>query len=136
MIIENRTVDLRMDANLDFGYLLQFTEVDVDDFGKETILPIDLTGFSFKGSISDKLNDGKELANFDIGIADAKKGIVTLFLDKGIVNSLPRRKDSKAEEYNSRLKFVGYYDVISTNTLGSQMRILEGKIFISEGVTK
>lgn len=136
MIIENRTVDLRMDANIDFGYLLQFTEVLVDDSGRETVNPVDLTGFTFKGSISDELQSGKILANFDIEIADATKGIVTLFLDKDIVNTLPRRKDSKAEEYNSRLKFVGYYDVVSTNTLGSQVRILEGKIFISEGVTK
>lgn len=136
MIIENRTVDLRMDANIDFGYLLQFTEVLVDDSGRETVNPVDLTGFTFKGSISDELQSGKILANFDIEIADATKGIVTLFLAKDIVNTLPRRKDSKAEEYNSRLKFVGYYDVVSTNTLGSQVRILEGKIFISEGVTK
>ena len=136
MIIENRTVDLRMDAHIDFGYLLQFTEVLVDDFGRETVSPVDLTGFTFKGSISDELQSGKVLANFDIEIADATKGIVTLFLAKDIVNTLPRRKDSKAKEYNSRLKFVGYYDVVYTNTLGSQVRILEGKIFISEGVTK
>lgn len=136
MIIENRTVDLRMDANIDFGYLLQFTEVLVDDSGRETVNPVDLTGFTFKGSISDELQSGMVLANFDIEIADATKGIVTLFLAKDIVNTLPRRKDSKAEEYNSRLKFVGYYDVVSTNTLDSQVRILEGKIFISEGVTK
>uniref|UniRef100_A0AAU8BU04 Uncharacterized protein n=1 Tax=Salmonella phage PMBT29 TaxID=3137286 RepID=A0AAU8BU04_9VIRU len=50
------------------------------------------------------------------------------------------KKLPKRDKYNPRQRFAGYYDIIMTrDVIGSAIssfRIMEGKVFISDGVTR
>lgn len=138
MSTENKSVDLSIETQVGFGILMQFEDVTTVN-GFTTSEPINLTGCTFKGSIKLSLNPGTPvLESFAIVVADTAKGIVSMGLTKAQTLNLSSKASSKRDPYNPRLRFVGYYDVILvkvTNGTSSETRILEGKVYVSDGVT-
>lgn len=136
MSIENKMVDLSVEANIPYGLLMQFEDVETL-FDSENIFPINLTGATFKGAIKDSLDPGAALLEtFTITVIDAANGVVGVSLSKTQTANLTTKASKIRDKYNPRLRFVGYYDIIMTKTSSNtNFRVLEGKVFISDGVT-
>lgn len=136
MSIENKMVDLSVEANIPYGLLMQFEDVETL-LDSENIFPINLTGATFKGAIKDSLDPGAVLLEtFTITVIDAAKGVVAVSLSKTQTANLTTKASKTRDKYNPRLRFVGYYDIIMTKTSSNtNFRVLEGKVFISDGVT-
>lgn len=133
--MENRTVDLVVDANIEFAYALAFENVSNSGFG-EQVSPMDISGLSLRGSISADIEGVEHLADFSFRTVKPEAGITSMELSKDVVKELHKVAEPERDKFNPRLRFVGYYDVISTNKGMSDTRILEGKVYISDGVTK
>lgn len=136
MSIENKMVDLSVEANIPYGLLMQFEDVETL-LDSENIVPINLTGATFKGAIKDSLDPGAALLEtFTITVIDAANGVVGVSLSKTQTANLTTKASKIRDKYNPRLRFVGYYDIIMTKTSSNtNFRVLEGKVFISDGVT-
>lgn len=136
MSIENKMVDLSVEANIPYGLLMQFEDVETL-LDSENIVPINLTGATFKGAIKDSLDPGAALLEtFTITVIDAASGVVAVSLSKTQTANLTTKASKTRDKYNPRLRFVGYYDIIMTKTSSNtNFRVLEGKVFISDGVT-
>lgn len=129
-------VDLSVEANIPYGLLMQFEDVETL-LDSENIVPINLTGATFKGAIKDSLDPGAVLLEtFTITVIDAANGVVGVSLSKTQTANLTTKASKIRDKYNPRLRFVGYYDIIMTKTSSNtNFRVLEGKVFISDGVT-
>lgn len=136
MSIENKMVDLSVEANIPYGLLMQFEDVETL-LDSENIVPINLTGATFKGAIKDSLDPGAALLEtFTITVIDAASGVVAVSLSKTQTANLTTKASKTRDKYNPRLRFVGYYDIIMTKTSSNtNFRVLEGKVYISDGVT-
>lgn len=136
MSIENKIVDLSVEANIPYGLLMQFEDVETL-LDSENIVPINLTGFTFKGAIKDSLDpEAVLLETFTITIIDAANGVVGISLSKTQTANLTTKASKIRDKYNPRLRFAGYYDIIMTKTSNNtNFRVLEGKVYISDGVT-
>lgn len=136
MSIENKTVDISIEANTPYTLLMQFADVeDLNGITSSTV--IDLTGCTFAGSIKADLNSGSPiLENFTITLVDAPRGIVSVGLSKAQTVTLASKASSLRDKYNPRLRFLGYYDIVLTKaSTSTSFRVLEGKVYISDGVT-
>lgn len=136
MSIENKMVDLSVEANIPYGLLLQFEDVETL-LDSEVITPINLAGSTFKGVIKDSLDPGAVLLEtFTITVVDSANGVVAVSLSKTQTANLTTKASKIRDKYNPRLRFVGYYDIIMTKTSSNtNFRVLEGKVYISDGVT-
>ncbi|QPB12124.1 hypothetical protein [Providencia phage PSTCR5] len=135
-MIENRVLDLSVDSKIAFAYVLKFQDVSVDPQGNTTTTDIDITGATFKSSIKDSLDDdGRLITDIDIRVATPNAGIATMTITKDKVDILEKAAVKDREKYNPRIRFVGYYDVIMTMPNKTPIRILEGKVYINDGVT-
>ncbi|QFR57725.1 hypothetical protein CPT_Slocum_168 [Serratia phage Slocum] len=138
MATENRTVDLTIDENTPFGMLLQFQDVDSSVY-PPTEKPVDLTGFTLKGVIRDSLeNNAALLATFVTSVVDAKQGVASISLTAADTTNLGTKASNTRDKFNQRLRFVGYYDIIMSRSGGvspTSFRIIEGAVYISDGVT-
>ncbi|XAG95869.1 L-shaped tail fiber protein [Kononvirus KKP3711] len=136
MSIENKMVDLSVEANIPYGLLMQFEDVETL-LDSENIVPINLTGSTFKGAIKASLDPGAALLEtFTITVVDAASGVVAVSLSKTQTANLTTKASKIRDKYNPRLRFVGYYDIIMTKTSSNtNFRVLEGKVYISDGVT-
>lgn len=134
MSTENKTIDMGVEANVPFNWLLQFEDVD-DVTGEST--RINLTGSTFKGVIKGSLAPGAPvIETFTITLINATLGVVGVSLSKTQTANIATKATTLRDKYNPRLRFVGYYDIIMTKTsTNSNYRVLEGKVFISDGVT-
>ena len=140
MSTENRVIDLVVDENVPYGLLMQFMDVD-DSVYPSTSKPVDLTGFSLRGTIKSNLEEGAEtLASFTTSIIDAKQGVASISLPVNAVTTIASKASKERDRYNPRQRLAGYYDVIITRTAvgsaASSFRIMEGKVYISDGVTQ
>ncbi|EJB4242418.1 hypothetical protein MT068_001509 [Salmonella enterica] len=139
MSTENRVIDLVIDENVPYGLLMQFTDVDESVY-PNTSEPVDLTGFSVRGQIKGSLEDGAPvIASFNTAIIDAKQGVASISLPIASVKTIGEKASKERDRYNPRQRFAGYYDIIMTRTAvgttASSFRVMEGKVFISDGVT-
>lgn len=135
-MIENRVLDLSIDSKIAFAYVLKFQDVSVDSQGNTTMTDIDITGATFKSSIKDSLDaSGKLITDIDVKVATPKAGIATMTITKDKVDIIEKAAVKDREKYNPRIRFVGYYDVIMTIPNKTPIRILEGKVYINDGVT-
>lgn len=136
MSIENKMVDLSVEANIPYGLLLQFEDVETL-LDSEVITPINLAGSTFKGVIKDSLEPSAALLEtFTITVVDSANGVVGISLSKTQTANLTIKASKTRDKYNPRLRFVGYYDIIMTKTSSNtNFRVLEGKVYISDGVT-
>ncbi|AAU05271.1 hypothetical protein [Enterococcus faecalis] len=140
MSTENRVIDLVVDENVPYGLLMQFMDVD-DSVYPSTSKPVDLTDFSLRGSIKSSLEDGAEtVASFTTAIVDAAQGVASISLPVSAVTTIASKASKERDRYNPRQRLAGYYDVIITRTAvgsaASSFRIMEGKVYISDGVTQ
>ena len=139
MSTENRVIDVVLDENVPYGMIMQYIDVD-DSTNPPTETVINLKDFSLRGSISKDLDGGPILASFVTSIVDASQGVASISLTKAMVDTLAAAASKERDKYNARLRFIGYYDVIMTRTTigadSSSFRVMEGKVYLSDGVTK
>ncbi|EJT0117234.1 hypothetical protein NVX19_003485 [Salmonella enterica] len=140
MSTENRVIDLVIDEKVPYGLLMQFMDVD-DGVYPNTSTPVDLTGYSLRGVIKNSLEEDAEvLATFTTSIVDAAQGAAAISLPIEAVNTIGEKASKERDKYNPRQRFAGYYDIVMTrDVIGSSVssfRIMEGKVFISDGVTQ
>lgn len=137
MSTENKVVDINIETNTPFGWLMQFDDVTTDSLGNITETFVNLTGCTFKGAIKKDLDSSSPiLTSFSINIIDVARGVVSVSLTKAQTASLAAQASTSRDKYNPRLRFLGYYDIILVKTsTQTEIRILEGKVFISDGVT-
>lgn len=135
---ENKVVDLTIEANIPFALLMRFEDVQSLLGEEEVFSPVNLTGYTFKGVIKDSLESNAVLIEtFTISIVTAADGIVSISLTNTQTANVAAKASPTRDKYNPRLRFVGYYDIIISKTsTGANFRALEGKVYISDGVTK
>ncbi|CCI88554.1 collar tail protein for L-shaped tail fibre attachment [Yersinia phage phiR2-01] len=140
MSTENRVIDIVVDEKVPYGLILQFTDVD-DSTYPPTETTVNLEGYSLRGTIKSSLEEDAEvLANFTTSIVDAAQGAATISLTLADITNIAVKASKERDRYNPRQRFAGYYDILMTrDVIGSEVssfRIMEGKLFISDGVTQ
>ncbi|CAM0080217.1 L-shaped tail fiber protein assembly [Vibrio phage D51] len=143
--LDNKTLDIVLEENSDFGFKLTFTEVNTvcdshpvsgeDTNCREVSAPLDVSGLTFYGNISPSLDDGASvLAAFSFSVLGAASGFIEMTLDQATVNSLSANRPNLPD--SQRKRQIGYYDVISVDpNSNTTTRILQGKVYVSDGVT-
>ena len=140
MSTENRVIDIVVDENVPYGLLMQFNDVD-DSVYPPTEVPVNLTGYSLRGTIKASLDeDAETLATFKTRVIDAAQGVAAISLSISDITNIGDKASKERDKYNPRQRFAGYYDILMTrDVIGSEVssfRILEGKVYISDGVTQ
>lgn len=140
MSTENRVIDIVIDEKVPYGLIMQFMDVD-DSVYLPTESPVNLTGYSLRGTIKTNLDENAEtLATFKTSVIDATHGVATISLSISDVTNIGNKASKERDKYNPRQRFAGYYDILMTrDDTGSEVgsfRIMEGKVYISDGVTQ
>lgn len=140
MSTENRVIDIVIDEKVPYGLIMQFRDVD-DSVYPPTESPVNLTGYSLRGTIKANLDeDAETLATFKTSVIDATHGAATISLSISDVTNIGNKASKERDKYNPRQRFAGYYDILMTRDgTGSEVgsfRIMEGKVYISDGVTQ
>ncbi|WVX92452.1 collar tail protein [Escherichia phage vB_EcoS_HZ_ZJUN2] len=140
MSTENRVIDIIIDEKVPYGLIMQFMDVD-DSVYPPTEVPVNLTGYSLRGTIKSSLDENAEvLANFKTRVIDAAQGAAAISLSVADVTNIGEKASKERDKYNPRQRFAGYYDILMTrDVIGSEVssfRIMEGKVYISDGVTQ
>ncbi|AKN44407.1 tail protein [Salmonella phage vB_SalS_ABTNLsp9] len=140
MSTENRVIDIVVDEKVPYGLVMQFMDVD-DSVYPPSEIPVNLTGYSLRGTIKASLDEDAEiLATFKTRIIDAAQGAAAISLSVGDVNNIGIKASKERDKYNPRQRFAGYYDILMTrDVIGSEVssfRIMEGKVYVSDGVTQ
>ena len=140
MSTENRVIDIVVDEKVPYGLVMQFMDVD-DSVYPPSEIPVNLTGYSLRGTIKASLDEDAEiLATFKTRIIDAAQGAAAISLSVGDVNNTGIKASKERDKYNPRQRFAGYYDILMTrDVIGSEVssfRIMEGKVYVSDGVTQ
>lgn len=140
MSTENRVIDIVVDEKVPYGLIMQFMDVD-DSVYPPSEIPVNLTGYSLRGTIKASLDeDAETLATFKTRIIDAAQGAAAISLSVGDVNNIGIKASKERDKYNPRQRFAGYYDILMTrDVIGSEIssfRIMEGKVYVSDGVTQ
>ncbi|QCQ65469.1 tail protein [Salmonella phage Seabear] len=140
MSTENRVIDIVVDEKVPYGLIMQFMDVD-DSVYPPTEVPVNLTGYSLRGTIKSSLDENAEvLANFKTRVIDAAQGAAAISLSVADVTNIGEKASKERDKYNPRQRFAGYYDILMTrDVVGSEVssfRIMEGKVYISDGVTQ
>lgn len=140
MSTENRVIDIVVDEKVPYGLVMQFMDVD-DSIYPPSEIPVNLTGYSLRGTIKASLDeDAETLATFKTRIIDAAQGAAAISLSVGDVNNIGIKASKERDKYNPRQRFAGYYDILMTrDVIGSEVssfRIMEGKVYVSDGVTQ
>ncbi|QAX92226.1 collar tail protein for L-shaped tail fibre attachment [Salmonella phage 1-23] len=140
MSTENRVIDIVVDEKVPYGLIMQFMDVD-DSVYPPTEVPVNLTGYSLRGTIKSSLDENAEvLANFKTRVIDAVQGAAAISLSVADVTNIGEKASKERDKYNPRQRFAGYYDILMTrDVIGSEVssfRIMEGKVYISDGVTQ
>ncbi|WP_417644772.1 hypothetical protein [Citrobacter freundii] len=140
MSTENRVIDIVVDEKVPYSLILQFMDVD-DSVYPPTEVPVNLTGYSLRGTIKSSLDENAEvLANFKTHVIDAAQGATAINLSIADTTNIGEKASKERDKYNPRQRFAGYYDILMTrDVIGSEVssfRIMEGKVYISDGVTQ
>lgn len=140
MSTENRVIDIVVDEKVPYGLIMQFMDVD-DSVYPPTEVPVNLTGYSLRGTIKSSLDENAEvLANFKTRVIDAAQGAAAISLSVADVTNIGEKASKERDKYNPRQRFAGYYDILmARDVIGSEVssfRIMEGKVYISDGVTQ
>lgn len=140
MSTENRVIDIVVDEKVPYSLIMQFMDVD-DSVYPPTEVPVNLTGYSLRGTIKSSLDENAEvLANFKTHVIDADQGAAAISLSIADTTNIGEKASKERDKYNPRQRFAGYYDILMTHdVVGSEVssfRIMEGKVYISDGVTQ
>ncbi len=140
MSTENRVIDIVVDEKVPYSLIMQFMDVD-DSVYPPTEVPVNLTGYSLRGTIKSSLDENAEvLANFKTHVIDAAQGAAVISLSIADTTNIGEKASKERDKYNPRQRFAGYYDILMTrDVIGSEVnsfRIMEGKVYISDGVTQ
>lgn len=140
MSTENRVIDIVVDEKVPYGLIMQFMDVD-DSVYPPIEVPVNLTGYSLRGTIKSSLDENAEvLANFKTRVIDPAQGAAAISLSVADVTNIGEKASKERDKYNPRQRFAGYYDILMTrDVIGSEVssfRIMEGKVYISDGVTQ
>lgn len=140
MSTENRVIDIVVDEKVPYGLIMQFMDVD-DSVYPPSEVPVNLTGYSLRGTIKASLEESSEvLASFTTRVLDAAQGAAAISLSVADISNIATKASKERDKYNPRQRFAGYYDIIMTrDVVGSEVssfRIMEGKVYVSDGVTQ
>lgn len=140
MNTENKTVDLVIDTNVAYGMIIQISDVTYNNGIPTGSAAVNITGASFRGSIRKELSPSSPIIeSFSISIQSAVDGVALMRLTKAQTQNLANQASPERDKYNPRVRFVGYYDVLMTRAPVAgdalEFRILEGKLYVSDGVT-
>lgn len=140
MSTENKTVDLVVEANVAYGMIIQISDVTVTNGINVANTPVNITGASFRGSIRKELSSASPvIENFSIAVQSPTDGIALIRLTKAQTQNIMSKASTQRDKYNPRIRFVGYYDILMTRAPAAgealEFRILEGKLYVSDGVT-
>lgn len=140
MSTENRVIDIVVDEKVPYSLIMQFIDVD-DSVYPPTEVPVNLTGYSLRGTIKSSLDENAEvLANFKTQVINAAQGAAAISLSIADTTNIGEKASKERDKYNPRQRFAGYYDILMTrDVIGSEVnsfRIMEGKVYISYGVTQ
>jgi hypothetical protein len=91
--------------------------------------PIDITGYTFKCKIRETADSDDSVADASCSIIDAKNGIMEVFFDDSVTGKI----ETDGETYSDTSTFV--YDVYSTPPDGDTTRLINGKCYVSPGVS-
>lgn len=116
-------IDLPVEQGATFSWALT---IKADD------LPVDITGYSFRGQIRDTYSSGAILASFTFTITDATAGQVSMTMTAAETTAITVDPATSYE----RTITNATYDVEMVDTAGTVFRILEGTALISPEVTK
>jgi hypothetical protein len=94
-----------------------------------TQLPIDLTGYSGRGQVRLRPSDVSALASFEVTIEDPTSGTIRVKLAPDALNAFRPTGKNYSE------KTIACYDIEIYNDI-DVIRVVNGKAFISPGVTK
>jgi len=146
-MLNNKTINLMLEDNTNFGILITLFNTE-EEFTAHPVTgeplkvtdidtPLDLDYFTFSGKISKSLEEGSPpLVSFTFEVINAATGALSIYLSEAEVKSLVPLADTKRDIYNPRLRFLGYYDINMTSTETNNIdRLMQGKVFISDGVT-
>jgi hypothetical protein len=91
--------------------------------------PVDITGYTFKSKIRETADSDEALAVADCHIIDAPNGLMEIFFDDSATGQIPTDGDT----YSDTESYV--WDVYGTAPGGDTIRILNGKCYVSPGVS-
>jgi hypothetical protein len=83
--------------------------------------PLDITSYTFASQIKKNKTDTSALDAFTFTLSDPTNGVVTMSLTDTETSALP--------------SIIGFYDVEMTRTDTTKVRILEGRVTITQEVT-
>ena len=129
-MINNSNFDLYIDEGTDFAIYLLLENVDIGSNGVETIVPVDLTGVSsVTAQVRARFNDTTPLMTFSAAITSALGGEIAL--------SLTATQTQNIETIQSiPTVHIGYYDVIINKTSGAKTKLVGGKVWLNQTVTR
>ena len=106
MSTENRVIDLVIDEKVPYGLMMQFLDVD-DSTYPHTNTPVNLTGYSLRGTIKASLDENAEtLASFTTKIIDAAQGAIAISLPVEAVENIGAKATKERDKYNPRQRFA------------------------------
>jgi len=127
---QNGTVDILAKQGESWEILLQVTNEDGT--------PLDLTGYSVKGSMKSRYQDTNVVANFTCSIEDALNGTIKVRLTPAETSQIPAYPTSADGLRISNLpegtQGVYVYDIKIYNDT-TAIRVLEGKIVVDPEVS-
>ncbi|QZI88104.1 hypothetical protein SIPHO035v1_p0013 [Vibrio phage 234P7B] len=144
--LNEKTLDIVLEEYADFGYQLRFSQVNEECTPhpvtgeptncKEVSAPLPVDTLVFTGSISDSLGDDRViLEDFTISMISAAGGVIEMILSKAQVIALAGARPI-SQKAGERQRLIGYYDLICFDAAGDvTTRIIEGKVYVSDGVT-
>lgn len=140
MSTENKTVDLIVEANVAYGMIIQISDITVTNGINVASTPVNITGASFRGSIRKELSSASPIIeSFSISVQSPADGVALIRLSKAQTQNIMSKATGQRDKYNPRIRFVGYYDILMTRAPAAgealEFRILEGKLYVSDGVT-
>lgn len=144
--LNQKTLNIVLEEFTDFGFRLTFKEKSEECTphpvtGEPTnckevasVLPVD--GLQFTGSIKETLaDDAPILAQFIFSMVAAADGIVEMTLSQETVDALAQGRPGNLG--STRQRQIGFYDVITYDPVGGvTTRIMQGTVYVSDGVTE
>lgn len=146
--LNEKTLDLELEEGANFGIKLTFEEVTQECVEhpvtgeltncKDVSSYIDLTDLTFQADIRKTLEEGSPvLGSFTFVINGPIGGEADMLMSTGEIADLGLLADDKRDTFNPRLRFLGYYDVVTHDVVSLlDTRILQGKVYINDGVTE
>lgn len=126
----NPFFDLYIDEAASFSIFVDVYEITYDEAtGEEKHSPIDLSSINNVEAVirANYLDSSPILATFSCSITEPKLGEIGMALTSNDTTGLYDGPDP--------VHHLGYYDIITTNALGTRVKLVGGKVYLNQTVT-